>query len=288
VALIKAIIGGLVGAAIGAAVWAAIVHYGDYEIGIVAWGIGVLAGVGVRIGAGDRLSGLTGAIAVLIALLGVAGGKWGAASMYISQYDHTVLQSEEAALSALSYEVYYERLQAGDRVAYPAGIDPNFAFGREEVPQEIWQEAKDRFRDLPRSDQQALERCPALANPECVLAFIARAIAEDREVAGERINWPGYEEMDERTRREHYPSDIWEEAEAEWAAMSPSDQAAFASQVETYMIDLQKQYFEAATEVFTAFAFIDSFSLFDLLWVFLAVASAWKLGTGEAQSIGEA
>ncbi len=47
------LVAGLIGGLIGAVVWAAVVYLTDYELGIIAWAIGVLSGLGVRAVAGD-------------------------------------------------------------------------------------------------------------------------------------------------------------------------------------------------------------------------------------------
>ncbi len=286
--LLKALIGGLIGAAIGAAVWAAMSYYAHYELGLIAWGIGVLAGVGVRVGAGEHLNGLTGLLAVVIALVGIIAGKWGAVSLVVSGFDVSDFHNETTAISGFAHEVAYERQQAGSRLSYPPGVDPDTAYGREAFPPDVWSEAKQRYQALSHDKREKLHSCPDLANPDCLTAFIARGIAEDAEAAGERVDWPQYMEMDERVHRTDYPPRIWSEAEAQWGAMSPREQEDFEHEVRQYLLDRQKQRFADAAGVITFGGLLSSLSLWDLLWVFLAVASAWKLGTGEAQSIGEA
>ena len=68
------LIGGLVGAAAGIAAWVGITVNTNLQIGWMAIGVGVLAGMGVRVwGRGiDRLFGLAGGVA---ALLGAAAGN---------------------------------------------------------------------------------------------------------------------------------------------------------------------------------------------------------------------
>ena len=45
--LIPALLGGLIAAVIGGAVWGGIIIWTGYEIGYVAWGVGLLCGLGV-------------------------------------------------------------------------------------------------------------------------------------------------------------------------------------------------------------------------------------------------
>jgi hypothetical protein len=74
--LVPAIAAGLAAAILGGLVWGLIVKITDYEVGIVAWGIGFVAGTAVvfatRGGKGRNLQ----VIAVLSALLGVLLGKY--------------------------------------------------------------------------------------------------------------------------------------------------------------------------------------------------------------------
>ena len=74
--LLPAIGAALVAAIVGGVVWGLIVKISDYEVGIVAWGIGFVAGTAVvlatRGGKGQRLQ----VIAVVSALIGVLLGKY--------------------------------------------------------------------------------------------------------------------------------------------------------------------------------------------------------------------
>ena len=74
--LFPAVAAGLVAAIVGALVWGLIVKISDYEVGIVAWGIGFVAGTAVvfatRGGKGQHLQ----VIAVVSALVGVLLGKY--------------------------------------------------------------------------------------------------------------------------------------------------------------------------------------------------------------------
>jgi hypothetical protein len=67
---------GLVAAIVGGVVWGLIVKFSDYEVGIVAWGIGLIAGTAVvfatRGAKGSRLQ----VIAVVSALVGILLGKY--------------------------------------------------------------------------------------------------------------------------------------------------------------------------------------------------------------------
>jgi steroid 5-alpha reductase family enzyme len=74
--LFPAIAAGLVAAIVGGVLWGLIVKISDYEVGIVAWGIGFVAGTAVvfatRGGKGRHVQ----VIAVVSALIGVLLGKY--------------------------------------------------------------------------------------------------------------------------------------------------------------------------------------------------------------------
>jgi hypothetical protein len=67
---------GLVAAVVGGVIWGLIVRWTEYEVGFVAWGIGFIVGTAVVFGA-RNLRGLPyQLIAVTLALLGIAIGKY--------------------------------------------------------------------------------------------------------------------------------------------------------------------------------------------------------------------
>jgi hypothetical protein len=74
--LLPALGAGLLAAIVGGVVWAFIVKLSDYEVGIIAWGIGFIAGTAVvfasRGAKGTRLQ----VVAVVSALVGILLGKY--------------------------------------------------------------------------------------------------------------------------------------------------------------------------------------------------------------------
>jgi len=74
--LIPAVIGGGLAAVVGGAVWGLIVKVTGYEIGYVAWAVGVAAGFGVLLFARGRRGLALQVIAVLASILGILIGKY--------------------------------------------------------------------------------------------------------------------------------------------------------------------------------------------------------------------
>jgi hypothetical protein len=63
-------------AVVGAVVWMLIVIVSDYEVGIVAWGIGALAGYAVLLATNGRRGFTLQAAAIVAAVIGILIGKY--------------------------------------------------------------------------------------------------------------------------------------------------------------------------------------------------------------------
>lgn len=74
--LVPAALGGLGAAVLGGVVWAWIVRTSEYELGVVAWGIGLLAGLAVLTLSRGRRGLPLQVVAVAAALVGIALGKY--------------------------------------------------------------------------------------------------------------------------------------------------------------------------------------------------------------------
>jgi hypothetical protein len=74
--LIPAVVGGGLAAVVGGAVWGLTVNLTGYEIGYVAWAIGLVAGFGVLLFARGRKGPALQIIAVLSSVLGILIGKY--------------------------------------------------------------------------------------------------------------------------------------------------------------------------------------------------------------------
>lgn len=74
--LLPAIAAGLVAALVGGIAWGLIVKVSDYEVGIVAWGIGFIAGTAVVLATRGAKGRPLQAVAVVSALVGILLGKY--------------------------------------------------------------------------------------------------------------------------------------------------------------------------------------------------------------------
>lgn len=109
-----------------------------------------------------------------------------------------------------------------------------------------------------------------------MLSMYADDVALEWEEAGKRVAWPEGMTYEEAYDEADYPADVWAEGQARWEALSEAEQQAAMADAETTAIGALEMYkSEARQEVF-----LQSFSLFDLLWIGLAVFTAFKLGAG--------
>lgn len=81
----RALVGGVAGGVIGVILWTSVTYFTGYEIGWVAWFVGVLTGAGVSASIERRGGILTGMLACLIAIGTVGAGKVAMARMAASE-----------------------------------------------------------------------------------------------------------------------------------------------------------------------------------------------------------
>lgn len=74
--LFPALLGGLIAAVMGGAIWGGIAIWTGYEIGYVAWGVGLLCGMGVVMMSQSQRGMTLQVIAVVASVLGIVIGKY--------------------------------------------------------------------------------------------------------------------------------------------------------------------------------------------------------------------
>jgi phosphate/sulfate permease len=85
----RGLVGGVACGVLGAAAWTAITYFSGYELGIVAWLVGVGVGVGVALGMGGKGRPMIGVMAALLAFVTILGGKVATAHFAAQDYIHT-------------------------------------------------------------------------------------------------------------------------------------------------------------------------------------------------------
>lgn len=128
----------------------------------------------------------------------------------------------------------------------------------------------------------ALVQKAITANPPVVIddAFLkvmqATEVAEEWEQGGKTLAWPSGHDIDSAEQKEHFPADVWTEAMQRWDA-TPTEER---ERIRTAMNQNQAQFRAALGSSLSWDAFKASFSMWDALFIGLALISAFRLGSG--------
>ena len=110
---------------------------------------------------------------------------------------------------------------------------------------------------------------------EEVVSIVARTVAAEHREAGKNYQWPDGVDQATPMGEEEFPAPVWKEASTRWEAMDQGAKDEYRSSVqERYNRGLSRALEEAKTEGFVAML-----SPFDLLWLFLALGSAFSIGS---------
>ncbi len=157
----SAVIGGLVAGAIGSGIWAVIAYVTGFEIGWIAWVVGLLVGIGVALGNKNEGSVPAGVLAAVLAILSVVGGKYAMVRMVMPGDDDLVatsiaaLTDDEMVVSYIADDVVGEFEQRGRVVSWPEGAVPVQAAAKADYPADVWSIAASRWEALSAEEQAA-------------------------------------------------------------------------------------------------------------------------------------
>lgn len=206
----KGFIGALIGGVIGAAIWAAIAYFSGYELGIIAWLLGGVVGLGMALGAGDESDTPTGVVAAMVAIGAIALGKF-TAIHFLVERDLNKMYAEEAPITLDDAKVY-----------------------------------------------------------------LAEQLVDEYTAAGKPLTWPEGMTYEEASVLTDYPTDLQKDVEARWATLSPDVHEQYRVAVEQFRVEGLSMAKSAIKDM----AFKESFSMWDAIWILLAVATAFKVGAG--------
>src|SRR5262249_29176997 len=134
---LKPLVFGLLGGAIGAAIWAGIVIGSHRESGWIAWGIGGLVGLAVRLGSLPEEGSGPGVLAVLIAVVAIVAGKYMAVHFLVEQEVAKVPLpsiSDNDMIVAIADDVVEEFEGQKKRLKWPPGFSVENAEKPEHYP----------------------------------------------------------------------------------------------------------------------------------------------------------
>lgn len=114
---------------------------------------------------------------------------------------------------------------------------------------------------------------------DIALVHISRQVAEEWEKAGKKLAWPKDSNAEEATEESEFPKDVWADASARWNAMSDTQKDGYKRDLKA---TLHAEVAGIASNVETD-VFKKSFNFLDILWGFLAVGIAFRIGSGQAE-----
>lgn len=113
---------------------------------------------------------------------------------------------------------------------------------------------------------------------ELAISYVADDVVMARHAEGLAVNWPGGVEPSNPSTQAEYPRDVWAEAVRAWNELPASEREAFKAELAR---DMQANA-ELIREYAVQAGFRESFGALDVLFLFLAIGSAYKLGSGAA------
>jgi phosphate/sulfate permease len=126
-----------------------------------------------------------------------------------------------------------------------------------------------------QNDMIAQELSTVLETDEYAIASLADEIAAEIEENGGTVEWPEVEDSEDVTIQEEYPAEIWAQAEKAWDEKTPAEKEEHKNAIQ--------QNIEEGLAMMNSYArkegFRASFSLFDALFFFLAIGTAYKIGS---------
>ena len=160
----KWLVGGLIGGLIGAAIWVAIGYFAKAEVGYVAWGIGLLVGLGVRFAAASDdqdPSPAQGILAAVLALVTILGAKYVVVELLVNDAMATEMTAldvqfdENDMIVGYADEIVAAKSEAGEQLQWPEGKDVDVAEAESDYPPGIWPQAEEKWNALSEEEQKA-------------------------------------------------------------------------------------------------------------------------------------
>lgn len=279
--MLKAGIAGAIAALIGAIVWALISKSTGYEVGIIAWGIGAVVGTAVFIASGRVGGAPLGILAVILAVAGIAAGKFAATWLLLDEFLH----DDERHIAVIADELLYEQAEAGGPVVRPQAATEETESWSELYPREIWSRAENRWNAMTPEEQANLRIAPLLANKSLHLVYLADEIVYEWADAGTPMEWPEGSSIETALHESDYPAEVWAEAQSRWSQLSADAQHEFQQNVIETEVARFAPHEEQINQEMLIEGFVASLGVFDVIWLGLAVFSAFRIGSiGSEQS----
>lgn len=300
------LIGALIGGAIGASIWAAISYFFNYEIGLIAWGIGAMVGVGATIGPVEGQGGgaIMGAMAAIVAMASVAGGKYAASYFAVQDayggiFDAAPMTIADVNDEWLMYRIAYDHCEelseAGEVIDWgEPSLYLEAAFWPEDYPDDIQDETHRKWNGMSFGEQRSYRKQILDSidydhdyilrdiNDEWALSTIVDEICNKRIADGISIDWPNPNlPMNMASWPDDYPDDIQSQVNAKRDAMSEDEVYDYKMNMVTTANESRESMGDMAQQI-TQESFMKSFMHpFDLIFMFLAVITAYGIAAND-------
>lgn len=152
---------GFIAGLIGAAIWAAIAYYLKVEIGWIAWIIGGMVGFATAMGARDMASAATGAIAAIIAVASIAGGKYFVVNALVNNVMAkmpAITFDDNRAKLVMADQVAEEWKNSGKTLTWPPGKDAENADVPADYPADLWKDVEARWNHMNESERETYKQ----------------------------------------------------------------------------------------------------------------------------------
>lgn len=140
-----------------------------YGLGVLSLVLAVLVGLGFRIFADEYGGILPGAAAALVTVVVVLAGRTITSPTIAEKRAHqdvpaeaSDVSSDEAMLMAMAEDLLRERINEGEPIDWPAGVDAAPEAGvvtverKEDFPADVWSEAADRWKAMSDEERQRI------------------------------------------------------------------------------------------------------------------------------------
>jgi hypothetical protein len=154
--IVKGAVGGVIAGVVGAAIWAGIVYATSREVGIVAWGVGGLVGLGVRLGVQEAHGFKYGGLAAGLALFALLLGKYAAVHLIVAgiKIDAGDLKvTEQEMILSKAEDIVKDRQAKKQKVNFAPGMTLEKASKQQDFPADVWKEATSKWNALPQDER---------------------------------------------------------------------------------------------------------------------------------------
>ncbi len=298
------LIGALVAGLIGAALWAGIVYFTNYEVGIVAWAIGGMVGIGAAIGARGEGGALTGAMAAIVAMASIVGGKYAVAyivthqgAMGIATMSEMTIDDvdDEWATGYLADKHIQEKLDNGQRIEWD-NIEAylHSAMWPDDYPRDIQRAAEAKWSSMSPAQKMSYKEGLAVdpdydgefsvedIDDDWALDEIAMDLCREQDAAGKTVGWPDPNlPLEGAVWPDDYPSDIRSEVQDRWDAMSEGDRDTVRSEIVAQVNEFTESFSQAMNKGTNSIFNNLMMHPLNILFMMLAVVTAYKIAANE-------